>query len=53
MGTTVFDVVSSLRPLWTRGQVQGLLGAFGFSGDTVQRRPTSVRAVNGRASRSR
>lgn len=38
MGTTVYDVINSLRPLWTRGQIQGLLGAFGFSGDTVQRR---------------
>jgi ATP-binding cassette subfamily F protein 3 len=38
MGTTVYDVIADLRPLWTRGQVQGLLGAFGFSGDTVQRR---------------
>ncbi len=38
MGTTVYDVINDLRPLWTRGQIQGLLGAFGFSGDTVQRR---------------
>jgi ATP-binding cassette subfamily F protein 3 len=38
MGTTIYDVINDLRPLWTRGQIQGLLGAFGFSGDTVQRR---------------
>lgn len=38
MGTTIYDCISDLRPLWTRGQIQGLLGAFGFSGDTVQRR---------------
>jgi len=38
MGKTVYEVINDLRPLWTRGQIQGLLGAFGFSGDTVQRR---------------
>jgi ATP-binding cassette subfamily F protein 3 len=38
MGTTIYDCIANLRPLWTRGQIQGLLGAFGFSGDTVQRR---------------
>jgi len=38
MGKTIYDVINDLRPLWTRGQIQGLLGAFGFSGDTVQRR---------------
>ncbi|MBI2408355.1 MAG: ABC-F family ATP-binding cassette domain-containing protein [Gemmatimonadetes bacterium] len=38
MGTTIYDCINDLRPLWTRGQIQGLLGAFGFSGDTVQRR---------------
>ena len=38
MNTTIYDLINDLRPLWTRGQIQGLLGAFGFSGDTVQRR---------------
>ena len=38
MGKTVYEVINDLRPLWTRGQIQGLLGAFGFPGDTVQRR---------------
>ena len=38
MGVTIFDMIATLRPLWTRGQIQGLLGAFGFSGDTVMRR---------------
>jgi len=38
MGVTIFDMIANLRPLWTRGQIQGLLGAFGFSGDTVMRR---------------
>ena len=38
MGVAIFDMIANLRPLWTRGQIQGLLGAFGFSGDTVMRR---------------
>ncbi len=35
---TVYDIISDLRPLWERRQVQGHLGRFGFSGDEVQRR---------------
>ncbi|HEY4133361.1 MAG TPA: ABC-F family ATP-binding cassette domain-containing protein [Gemmatimonadaceae bacterium] len=31
------DAIQEQRPLWNRGQVQNLLGAFGFSGDEVQR----------------
>ena len=34
---TIFDVIHDLRPQWTRGQVQNHLGAFGFSGEEVQR----------------
>jgi ATP-binding cassette subfamily F protein 3 len=34
---TLFDIIHDLRPSWTRGQVQGHLGRFDFSGDTVQR----------------
>ncbi|HEU4699944.1 MAG TPA: ABC-F family ATP-binding cassette domain-containing protein [Gemmatimonadales bacterium] len=35
---TLYDVIADLRPMWTRGQVQGHLGRFGFSGDSVLRR---------------
>jgi ATP-binding cassette subfamily F protein 3 len=33
----LFDIIHDLRPLWDRGKVQGHLGRFGFSGDSVQR----------------
>jgi ATP-binding cassette, subfamily F, member 3 len=36
--TTLYDVIANLRPMWSRGQVQGHLGRFGFSGDAVLRR---------------
>lgn len=39
---TLFDIVHDLRPRWTRGQVQGHLGRFGFSGDEVRRRPATL-----------
>ena len=39
---TLFDIIHDLRPRWTRGQVQGHLGRFGFSGDEAQRRPTTL-----------
>ena len=39
---TIYDVIQDLRPLWTRGQIQGHLGAFGFSGDEVQRMTSSL-----------
>ena len=35
---TLYDVIADRRPLWSRGQVQGHLGRFGFSGDEVQRK---------------
>jgi ATP-binding cassette subfamily F protein 3 len=35
---TLYDVIADRRPQWTRGQIQGHLGRFGFSGDEVQRR---------------
>jgi ATP-binding cassette subfamily F protein 3 len=35
---TLYEVISDLRPHWERGQIQGHLGRFGFSGDEVQRR---------------
>jgi len=34
---SMFDAILQQRPLWNRGQVQGHLGAFGFSGDEVLR----------------
>lgn len=34
---TLFDIINDLRPGWDRGQVQGHLGRFGFSGKTVLR----------------
>ena len=37
MGKTLYDVISDLRPTWTRGPIQGHLGRFGFSGDSVLR----------------
>ena len=38
----IFDIIYDLRPQWTRGQVQGHLGAFQFSGDEVQRVTNSL-----------
>ena len=38
----LYDVIADLRPSWERGQVQGHLGRFGFSGDEVQRRADSL-----------
>src|SRR6266513_19651 len=38
---TLYDVISALRPKWERGQIQGHLGRFGFSGQEVQRRADS------------
>jgi ATP-binding cassette subfamily F protein 3 len=42
MDGSLFDVIQDLRPLWSRGQIQGLLGAFGFSGDEVLRPTVSL-----------
>jgi len=36
--STLFEAIHDLRPQWDRGQVQGHLGRFGFSGDEVHRR---------------
>src|SRR4029079_3319692 len=35
---TLSDIIAHLRPRWGRGPIQGHLGRFGFSGDSVQRR---------------
>jgi ATP-binding cassette subfamily F protein 3 len=37
-GATLYDAVADRRSRWTRGQVQGHLGRYGFSGDSVLRR---------------
>ena len=42
LGRTLYDVINDLRPLWTRGQIQGHLARFGFSGDEVQRRAETL-----------
>ena len=34
----LYDLIADLRPTWGRGAVQGHLGRFGFSGDSVLRR---------------
>ena len=39
---TLYDVIADLRPMWERGQIQGHLGRFGFSGDEVQRHANSL-----------
>jgi ATP-binding cassette subfamily F protein 3 len=39
---SLYDTISSLRPLWERGAIQGHLGRFEFSGDEVQRRVGSL-----------
>jgi ATP-binding cassette subfamily F protein 3 len=39
---SMYDVILDMRPLWTRGQIQGHLGAFGFSGDEVLRSTNSL-----------
>jgi ATP-binding cassette subfamily F protein 3 len=39
---TLYDAINDLRPTWTRSQVQGHLGRFGFSGDEVQRRAETL-----------
>lgn len=37
LGKSLADAIQDQRPLWNRGQIQNLLGAFGFSGDEVFR----------------
>ena len=39
---TLFDVINDLRPGWDRGQVQGHLGRFGFSGEEVLRKADTL-----------
>jgi ATP-binding cassette subfamily F protein 3 len=39
---TLYQIIADLRPSWGRGPIQGHLGRFGFSGDSVQRRAASL-----------
>lgn len=39
---SIYDCVADGRPEWNRGQVQGHLGRFGFSGDEVRRNTDSL-----------
>src|SRR5437667_4668073 len=39
---TLYEVISGLRPKWERGQIQGHLGRFGFSGQEVLRQADSL-----------
>jgi ATP-binding cassette subfamily F protein 3 len=39
---TLYEIIAGLRPPWGRGPIQGHLGRFGFSGDSVQRRAASL-----------
>src|SRR5436309_2632774 len=39
---TLYEVIAALRPKWERGQIQGHLGRFGFSGQEVLRRADSL-----------
>jgi ATP-binding cassette subfamily F protein 3 len=39
---TLYQVIADLRPAWGRGPIQGHLGRFGFSGDSVLRKAGSL-----------
>jgi ATP-binding cassette subfamily F protein 3 len=39
---SLYDIINDLRPSWGRGAIQGHLGRFGFSGDSVLRRATTL-----------
>ncbi len=38
LDASLYDLIAVRRAMWTRGQIQGHLGRFGFSGDEVLRR---------------
>ena len=40
--STLYDLIAMRRPMWNRGQIQGHLGRFDFSGGEVQRRAGSL-----------
>jgi ATP-binding cassette, subfamily F, member 3 len=39
---SLYDVINDLRPSWGRGAIQGHLGRFGFSGDSVLRQAATL-----------
>jgi ATP-binding cassette subfamily F protein 3 len=39
---SLYDLINDLRPAWGRGAVQGHLGRFGFSGDSVLRQAETL-----------
>ncbi len=39
---TLYEGIAALRPKWERGQIQGHLGRFGFSGQEVLRQAASL-----------
>src|SRR2546430_9089122 len=41
---SLYEVIAALRPKWQRGQIQGHLGRFGFSGQEVLRQAASLRS---------
>jgi ATP-binding cassette subfamily F protein 3 len=41
-GDSLYDIIADRRPAWGRGPVQGHLGRFGFSGDSVLRSAGSL-----------
>jgi ATP-binding cassette subfamily F protein 3 len=42
LDSTLYDLIAHRRPTWTRGQVQGHLGRFDFSGAEVLRKAGSL-----------
>ncbi len=41
-GRSLYELINDLRPAWGRGAIQGHLGRFGFSGDSVLRQAGSL-----------
>ena len=39
---SLYELINDLRPSWGRGAIQGHLGRFGFSGDSVLRRTATL-----------
>ena len=42
LSASLYDLIAARRPMWNRGQIQGHLGRFDFSGSEVQRRASSL-----------
>ena len=42
---SLYDLINDLRPSWGRGAIQGHLGRFGFSGDSVLRQARKLVSV--------